>query len=92
MHAVPASAGAFFDLQLQMTPSPATTLAGTFGSGRIRSLRDLAASNSMMLVYLQGLLRAVPSQLRPHLNVVTTDFSEAPTVLPFVEALDSRGG
>ena len=67
------------------------TISVSFESCRVRSLRDLAASNTMMLAYLRGLLRASPGQLRPHLNVVTTDFSETPALLPLVVALDTEG-
>jgi hypothetical protein len=88
LHRVPAAAGAFFDLQLQGTPSQALSLAGTFGSGKIRSLRDLAASTSPVLGYLSGLLGS-SGPARTHLNVVSTDFSETPALLPFVEALDT---
>jgi hypothetical protein len=88
LHAVPASAGAFFDLQLQMTPSRDVLVSGTFGTARVRSLRDLAASNVPMLTYLKGLLSNPSGQARAHLNVVTTDFSDLPTLLPFVEALN----
>lgn len=89
LHAVAASSGAFFDLQLQMTPDRNVLLPGTFGAARIRSLRELAASNIPMLTYLQGLLSDPASLARAHLNVVTTDFSEVPDLLPLVEALNT---
>jgi hypothetical protein len=89
LHLVPPASGAFFDLQLQMTPTRDVLRSGTFGIGRARSLRDLAASNVPMLTYLKGLLSNSSSQARAHLNVVTTDFSELPTLLPFVEALNT---
>lgn len=88
LHAVHATPGVFFDLQLQMTPSRDVLLSGTFGAARVRSLRDLAASNLPMLTYLRGLLRDSSRHARAHLNVVTTDFSDLPALLPFAEALN----
>ncbi len=90
LHTVPASSGAFFDLQLQMTPGRNVLLPGTFGAARIRSLRDLAASNIPMLTYLKGLLSDSAGPARAHLNVVTTDFSELPNLLPLVEGSNTE--
>jgi hypothetical protein len=90
LHAVPPSSTAFFDLQLQMTPSSDVLLSGTFGNAHVRSLQDLAASNTPMLTYLTSLLSDPSIQARAHLNVVTTDFSDLPALLPFVEALNMR--
>jgi hypothetical protein len=73
-----------------MTPSSDVLLSGTFGNAHVRSLQDLAASNSPMLTYLTGLLSNPSSQARAHLNVVTTDFSDLPALLPFVEALNMK--
>jgi NAD(P)-dependent dehydrogenase (short-subunit alcohol dehydrogenase family) len=89
LHVAPPASGAFFDLQLQMTPTGDVLRSGTFGLARVRSLRDLAASNVPMLTYLKGLLSDTSSQARAHLNVVTTDYSELPTLLPFVVALNT---
>jgi hypothetical protein len=89
LHVAPAASGAFFDLQLQMTPSRDVLRSGTFGIARVRSLRDLAASNVPMLTYLKGVLSDTSSPARAHLNVVTTDYSELPTLLPFVVALNT---
>lgn len=91
LHGIPAATGAFFDLQLQMTPSRAAYLSGTFGAGHIRSLRDLAASNVTMLAYLKEKLGSTFSSGRTHLNVLTADFIEAPALLPLAEALDMDG-
>jgi hypothetical protein len=90
LHAALPAANAFFDLQLQMTPSRDMLLNGTFGSAHVRSLQDLAASNTPMLTYLKGLLGDPSGQARAHLNVITTDFSDLPALLPFVEALNMK--
>ncbi len=89
LHGVRAAGDAFFDLQMQRTPSRAVYIAGTFGTGRVRSLRDLAASNAPVLAYLSALMGSSAGAARAHLNVLTTDFVESPALLPIAEALDT---
>jgi hypothetical protein len=92
-HQVAPATDAFFDLQLQRTPSRATYIQGTFGSSRMRSLRDLASANPSVLANLTQLTPPA-SASRANLNIISMDFEQIPGLLSFTEAYDrlSRAG
>ncbi len=87
----------FFDLQLQMTPTTSTVIAGLIDSylhptqtiHPPHSLDELAASNKPVLSQLLALLTRSPAQDRPHLNVITTDFIETVPLVPLAEMLNT---